>query len=65
MMASRMIDLIEADVSGVYNVGGWMTSMYNLARATRPSVLPSTDLIHETTPTDVTMDLTKMKKIVR
>lgn len=55
-----IIKLIELDASGIYNVGTEKKSMFDLALRTNKEVLPSEELFDPTTPTDLSMDLTKL-----
>ena len=39
-ICKQMVDLIDEDMSGVYNIGTEMKSMYDLAVKTKPNVNP-------------------------
>jgi dTDP-4-dehydrorhamnose reductase len=56
------IDLIEGDAQGIYNVGTELKTMYDLAKQSRDDVIPVNKMWHDTMPTDVTMNLNKLKK---
>jgi len=62
-IAELLIQLINNDCSGVYNVGTSIKSMFNLATNTRAGVEPSLKPSH--VPADVTMDITKLKNIIK
>jgi len=58
-MICRLVDL---GANGVYNVGTEPKTIYELARQTNPNVEPMIGKIHDSMPTDITMDCSKMKK---
>jgi dTDP-4-dehydrorhamnose reductase len=60
-----IIKLIESDASGIYNVGTEMKSMFDLALQTNQEVLPTTELFDPTTPTNLSMDLSKLNNFLR
>lgn len=60
VIAKIICDLIESGASGVYNVGTEPKTIYELAKRTNPNVEPISDKIHETMPTDITMNCDKM-----
>ena len=55
-------DLIEGDAVGVYNVGTELKTMYDLAKMTKDTVIPVNKKFHSTMPSDVTINLDKLKK---
>jgi dTDP-4-dehydrorhamnose reductase len=55
-----IILLIQKGASGIYNVGTEKKSMFELAKVTNPGVNPTEDLFDPTTPTNTTMDVSKM-----
>tara|TARA_Y100001963_G_C6758168_1_gene438010 strand:- start:879 stop:1580 length:702 start_codon:yes stop_codon:yes gene_type:complete len=57
----RIIHLIENDKNGLYNIGGELTTMYLLGKKTR-DVLPDDTI--KGAPTDVTMNINKLKRCV-
>ena len=59
-----IIKLIESDASGIYNVGTERKSMFDLALQTNPEVIPTIELFHSSTPTDLSMDLTKLNNFI-
>ena len=60
-IAEMMIALIDGGAEGVYNVGNrQMRSVYALALETNPKVKPSSEVLHESMPENITMDVTKM-----
>ena len=65
VISKLIIKLIEDElVEGVYNVGTDVKSMYELASKTKKNVKTSTKLANKLTPKDVTMNVSKMKKIL-
>lgn len=62
VIAKYLIDLINLDAKGVYNIGTRLKTFYDLAKETRDDVKPVLDDYHYNRPHDVSMDLTKMKK---
>jgi hypothetical protein len=61
-MAIIIKDLIEGDATGVYNTGTELKTMYDLAKETRDDVTPVNKKFHSTMPSDVTINLDKLKK---
>tara|TARA_Y100000593_G_scaffold89176_1_gene172788 strand:- start:2808 stop:3494 length:687 start_codon:yes stop_codon:yes gene_type:complete len=57
------IKLIESDVNGIYNVGTDKKTMYDLAKKTNINVKPVDRLVDESTPMNLTMDMSKLKEI--
>ncbi len=64
IISEMIIKLISKNCNGVYNAGTECKNMYNLARRTKPDVKFSNRLPDKSTPTDVTMDLTKLNAII-
>lgn len=58
-IASLIIQLIEKDASGIFNVGTEMKTMYTLAKQTR-DVKFTDEKLHKQQPTDLTMNITKL-----
>ena len=56
-----IVDLINKEKTGIYNVGGDTTSMYDLAKKTNLNVANSLRPEHK--PSDVSMDISKLKKL--
>ena len=61
-ISDLIIKLIEKDAKGIYNVGTDIKSMYDLAKVTKENVKPTTQFPSETTPENVTMNISKMEK---
>ena len=61
-IAELLIQLINNDCSGTYNVGTDIKSMFNLATNTRAEVDPSLKPKH--VPANVTMDIDKLKNAI-
>ena len=59
-IAGNIIKLINKDCKGVYNVGGELNSMYDLAKKTNKNAKPV--LKPTLIPGNTTMDVSKMKK---
>lgn len=57
-------DLIIKNAEGIFNVGTSEKTMYDLAIKSKPDVIGTEDLHHETTPKNVTMKLEKLKKFL-
>lgn len=55
-----IISLIEKDAVGIYNVGTKKKSMFELAKITNTEVEPTEELFDPTTPTNTSMNLSKM-----
>ena len=62
VISGLMIKLVRKGVSGVYNVGTEVKTMYELAKGTKVGVKPNFVLADDTTPTNVVMDISKMGK---
>jgi dTDP-4-dehydrorhamnose reductase len=63
VIAKMIIDLIEKDAEGVYNVGTERKSIYDLARQTRLDVEPLFGKLHPSMPMEVSMNLDKLHEI--
>lgn len=63
VIASFIIDLIEKNARGIFNVGTDKKNMYELACVTG-SPIPSSEMIHPEMPLDVSMDIKKMRKFL-
>jgi len=61
-MTTIIKDLIEGDAIGVYNAGTELKTMYDLAKMTKDTVIPVNKRFHSTMPSDVTINLDKLKK---
>jgi len=61
-VSKTMIDLINGDVKGVYNIGNELKTMYDLSKETRDDVIPVNKKFHSDQPLDVSMNLNKLKK---
>jgi dTDP-4-dehydrorhamnose reductase len=62
IIASNITKLIALKANGVYNVGTEIKSMYDLAKRTKPNVIPI--LINNSEiPTNTSMDISKMNNI--
>jgi len=59
-----IIRLIKSDATGIYNIGTERKSMFDLALQTNQEVIPTTELFHSSTPTDLSMDLTKLNNFI-
>lgn len=57
-----VIDLVESDTKGIYNMGSELKTMYDLARQTKDDVKPVNNKFHESMPSDITIDLSKLKE---
>ena len=64
IIGDMIIKLIENNATGVFNVGTNKKSMYDLAIKSNPIVEKTTELYNKTTPTDVSMSLSKIKKFL-
>lgn len=63
-IASLIIQLINKNAKGVFNVGTEVKSMYDLAINTRPDVELIVNKLHPTMPTDVSMNVWKMSEFL-
>lgn len=63
-IANLIKRLIEGNASGVFNVGGPTTTMFDLARRTKTNVQPQDDNIPQLMPFDVSMNLSKMNEFL-
>ena len=64
-IAKLQIELIRKNVSGVFNVGTELKTMYDLAKRTNSNVILEFEIFNETTPTNLTMDISKLKRIIK
>ena len=62
VIAKQMINMIEKNATGVYNLGTEEKTIYDLARQTVPDVKKSYAILNDTMPTNITMNLDKFKK---
>ena len=59
-----MVDLIEKDGKGIYNLGTEVKTMYELAKRTNPNVEPEFKLLNSTTPGNLVMNVSKLEKLL-
>ena len=64
VIAKLYIQLIEEGVTGIYNVGTEVKTMYDLAKRTKTDVKPTAGLVNESTPKNLTMNLKKMENVI-
>ena len=64
-IAKLQIELIRKNVSGVFNVGTELKTMYDLAKRTNSNVILEFEIFNETTPTNLIMDISKLKGILK
>lgn len=57
-----IVELIENEADGVYNVGTNKKNMYELAVQTNPDVEPISIFPHKETPSDITMNIEKLEQ---
>lgn len=62
VIAKQMIQLIEKQLCGVYNLGTEVKTIYDLAKRSNPNVIPSDRILNESMPLDITMNLKKFKE---
>ena len=62
IIAKQMINMIEKNATGVYNIGTEDKTIYDLARQTVPDVKKSYAILNDTMPTNITMSLDKFNK---
>jgi dTDP-4-dehydrorhamnose reductase len=60
-ISELIITLIRKRVTGIYNVGTEIKTMYDLAKKTNPKVKSNFIHTEDTTPTNIVMDVSKMK----
>lgn len=63
-ISKLIIELIQRNASGVFNVGTKTKSIYLLALETNPNIVKTFKKPTDIRPTDVTMNLDKMKKFL-
>ena len=56
-----IINLIEGNADGVYNIGTELKTTYDLAKRTKDNVIPANKTFYSSQPVDVSMDLSKLK----
>jgi len=64
VVASKIIELMNKNKDGVFNVGTEKKTIYELARQTNSDVLMSFEELHQTMPRNITMNVEKMRKVV-
>jgi dTDP-4-dehydrorhamnose reductase len=62
IIAGMIIKLIKDNEKGVYNVGTKKKRIFDLATETNPDVIASYEYLDPSMPTDISMDLTKLKE---
>ena len=60
VISELIVDLIEENVVGVYNIGTDVKTIYELAKESKYDVKPMFEKIHESMPEDITMNCSKM-----
>lgn len=63
VIASGIIELVQKQANGVFNVGTENKSMYDLAKKTNPQVIP-TNILPELTPKNVSMNISKYQNFI-
>ena len=63
-ISSLIIELINTGATGIVNVGTKLKDIYTLAVQTRPDVVPSHEYLNPEMPTDISMDVSKMKDLL-
>lgn len=63
-IAKLMIAVIESGATGVVNIGSDVKTIYELAKISRPNVSPSFEILHSTMPKDITINVSKMNKLI-
>ena len=63
-ISKMIIEIINNDAVGIFNVGTDEKTIYDLARKT-VDVVPINELLHETMPTNTTMKLNKLQRILK
>tara|TARA_A100001011_G_C14313493_1_gene846782 strand:+ start:2182 stop:2865 length:684 start_codon:yes stop_codon:yes gene_type:complete len=61
VIGNMMIKLIEKNISGVYNLGTDTKTLYDLFLQTNKDIEPTFKFTYESTPSNVTMNLGKIK----
>lgn len=64
VIVGLIVQLIEKNAFGVFNVGTEPKTMYELAIKTKPDVESQSELPKEGMPSDVTMDVSKMREFL-
>lgn len=60
-----IIQLINKNAIGIFNVGTDIKTMYDLAKETKSDVKPGTYLFNSTMPTNVSMNINKLKNFLK
>jgi dTDP-4-dehydrorhamnose reductase len=63
VIAKSICNLIDKNAVGIYNVGTQPKTIYELVKYSR-EVEPMYEKIHETMPTDITMNCSKMRELL-
>lgn len=64
VISKLIISLIYSNAKGIYNVGTQVKTIYDLAVQTMPNIEKSYEILHESMPTNVSMDVSKMNNIL-
>jgi len=63
IISGKILDFVEKDSIGIYNVGSDPKTIYELAKESRQDVLPAiSKWAPEDIPSDITMNISKLKK---
>jgi len=64
IIASLVIELINTNATGIVNVGTKLKNIHQLAVQTNPDVIPAFEYLDDEMPTDISMDLSKMRALL-
>jgi len=62
IIANLICNLISKNATGVYNVGTEPKTIYELAKRTNPNVIPMFEKLHETMPSNIIINCSKLQK---
>ena len=63
-IATLIVKLINKECTGLFNVGTEKKCLHELIHRTNSEVIPTDNYIHHSTPSDVSMNISKMKNLI-
>ena len=63
VIGDMIINLIDLNVEGIYNVGTETKTLYDLFSVDNDSLKPTFNFPHESVPSNVTMNLNKVRSL--
>jgi dTDP-4-dehydrorhamnose reductase len=65
IITKYIVELIDKNAVGIYNIGTDVKTIYQLAKKTSSDVKPMYSMIDDTAPTNVVMDVSKLERFLK